>query len=216
MNSKSVVVLAAIAFLSAVIGDVAVAEEEVREVSAFDAILFAGPGDLKITVGEERSVVLQGDQRLLEEIETEVKGGRLFIKRENQSWFSFGRKNYGRLKVRVSMPELDEATLAGSGDLDVEGLDGGETELVIAGSGDIKAQGKLEFIRLVINGSGEIEARDLEAENADVTINGSGEVVVKVSGDLDATINGSGDIEYIGEPKNIRKSVRGSGDIRRR
>ena len=216
MNTKSLIAVAAITFLSAVAGDVAVAEEEVREVPAFDAVLFGGSGDLKITVGEEHSVVLQGDPRLLEEIETKVKGGRLVIKRENQSWFSFGNKNYGRLKVRVSMPELEEAMVAGSGDLDVKGLDGGETELVIAGSGDIKAQGKLELIRLVINGSGEIEARDLDADNADITINGSGEVVVKVSGNLEATINGSGDIEYIGEPKNVRKSVRGSGDIRQR
>jgi hypothetical protein len=36
----------------------AVADEEVREVSAFDAVTFNGSGDLIITVGEEHAVVL--------------------------------------------------------------------------------------------------------------------------------------------------------------
>ena len=111
------------------------------------------------------------------------------------------------------MPKLDEAMMAGSGDIDVKGLSGGKTSLVIAGSGEIEAEGKLDFLELTINGSGEAEMPDLEVKDADITINGSGNVLVRVSGNLDATINGSGDIEYIGEPEHVRSTVRGSGDI---
>ena len=191
------------------------AEEQTRDVPAFDSVVFGGSGTLKIMVGGDHSVVLEGDPRLLEEVETTVKGGRLLIKRYSD-WSFFGRKDYGSLIARVRMPQLDEAMMAGSGDLDVEGLNGGKTALVIAGSGDIEAEGKLDFLELTINGSGEAEMPDLEVKDADVTINGSGDVLVKVSGNLDATINGSGDIEYIDEPEHVRSSVHGSGDIRQR
>lgn len=216
MTFKSLITVTAVAFLFVATTNAAVAAEETREVSDFDAVTFGGSGDITITVGEEHSVILEGDPRLLEEVETKVKRGRLIIKRESRSWFSFGRENYGRLKVRVSLPNLNEAMLAGSGDMDVSGFDGGEAELSIAGSGEIKAQGKLDFIRFAVNGSAEIEARDLEVKNANITINGSGDALVKVSGELEATINGSGDIEYIGEPANIKSSIRGSGDIHQR
>ncbi len=126
----------------------------------------------------------------------------------------FRSNDYGRLTARVRMPKLDEAMLAGSGDIEVEGFDGGKTSLVIAGSGYIEADGKLDYLRLTINGSGRADVPDLEVEDADVTINGSGNVLVRVSGNLEATINGSGDIEYIGEPEHVRSSVRGSGHIR--
>ena len=116
----------------------------------------------------------------------------------------------------MSVSELDETILAGSGDLEVEGLDGGEPELAIAGSGDIKAQGKLNFIGIAINGSGEVGAQNLEAKNANVTINGSGDVLVRVTDELESTINGSGDTEYISESENVQSSVHGSGRIRQR
>ena len=64
------------------------AEEQTRDVPAFDSVVFGGSGILKITVGGEHSVILEGDPRLLEEVETTVKSGRLLIKREgNWSFF---------------------------------------------------------------------------------------------------------------------------------
>jgi len=216
MKFKSLITAGAVAFLFIATGNAAIAAEEAREVSAFNTVTLGGLGDLTITVGEEHSVVLEGDPRLLEKIETNVERGHLMIKRETRSWFSLNGENYGRLKVRVGVPELEKAMLAGSGNLEVKGLDGGETELAIAGSGHIKAQGGLDVIRLVINGSGEIEAENLEVKDAHVTINGSGDVLLRVAGELEATINGSGDIEYIGEPENVQSSMRGSGRIHQR
>ena len=191
------------------------ASEEARELPAFDAVTFGGAGDLFITVGEEQSVVLQGDPRLLEEVETKVKNGRLYIKRDDRSWFSFSREDYGPLTVLVTVPELDGAMLAGSGNLDVEGLKGGETKLTIAGSGNIDAEGTLETLHLTIHGSGDINTEKLVVADAEVTINGSGDVIVNVENDLKATINGSGEIAYVGEPDNVKSTVRGSGSIQR-
>ncbi len=192
------------------------ANEEAREFPAFDAVTFGGAGDLFITVGGEQSVVLQGDPRLLEEVETEVRNGRLYIKREDTSWFSFGRDDYGPLTVLVSVPELEGVLLAGSGNLDVEGLEGGETKLTIAGSGRIDAEGTLEALHLTIHGSGDINTEKLITADAQVTINGSGDVRVHVREELNATINGSGEIAYLGEPENVKSTVRGSGKIRRK
>jgi len=58
MTFKSLITVAAATFLPAATSSAAIADEEVREVSAFDAITFNGASDLIITVGEEHAVVL--------------------------------------------------------------------------------------------------------------------------------------------------------------
>ncbi len=212
LTGHALITFTAIVCLSVASGQLR-AEDQIRDVAAFDSVVLGGSGILKITVGGDHSVILEGDPRLLEDVETTVKGGRLLIKRESD-WSFFGRKDYGALTAHVRMPKLEEAMLAGSGDIEVKELNGGKTSLVIAGSGDIEADGKLDFLDLTINGSGDVNMPDLEVTDAEVTINGSGDVLVRVSGNLDATINGSGDIEYVGDPARISRSVRGSGNIR--
>ena len=55
------------------------------------------------------------------------------------------------------------------------------------------------------------------AKNADkttkITINGSGNAKVWASESISAVINGSGDIEYYGDPINVKNKVNGSGNI---
>ena len=45
------------------------------------------------------------------------------------------------------------------------------------------------------------------------TINGSGDAEIWSSESLSAIVNGSGDIEYYGDPINVKREVNGSGNI---
>ena len=83
----------------------------------------------------------------------------------------------------------------------------------IAGSGDIKLYGNTENVTIAIEGSGDVSAYEFKSENAKVSIAGSGDVKLFVTEQIDAFIAGSGDISYKGNPKNIEKSIAGSGTI---
>jgi hypothetical protein len=86
--------------------------------------------------------------------------------------------------------------------------------LTINGSGKIEADGKVRQLMGVMNGSGKMLLDELEAQDGIVTVNGSGDIEVKATGTLRASVNGSGNIDYVGEPEKVFKSVRGSGKVK--
>ena len=57
--------------------------KETRDLSGFTKVSFGVAGNLYINFGPEFKVVLEGEKRYLEEIITEVSGGKLVIKDEN-------------------------------------------------------------------------------------------------------------------------------------
>ena len=93
-------------------------------------------------------------------------------------------------------------------------IDAASLEISIAGSGDVKVNGRTENLEANVAGSGDISALNLKANNVNASIAGSGDVSVYCNGrDLKASIVGSGDLRYKGKAKSVKKSVMGSGDI---
>ena len=190
------------------------AETQTRSVDPFHAISFEGSWSVDVTVGKDRSLVLEGDQDSLAQVKTEVVDGKLRIslKRGLMSMFS----HVGHLSAHVTTPSLDDFERFGSGDATLTGLK--EDKLVVEsdGSGSIKADGHVGNLKLTINGSGTCDFGDVTSDDATVTINGSGGMIVQPRGNLVAEINGSGDIRYVGEPAHITRTVHGSGSIEKK
>lgn len=201
--------LAALLVLQAI--GAARAETQTRSVDPFHAISFEGFWSVDVTVGKERSLVLEGDEDSLAKVKTEVSDGKLEIglKHGFMSMFS----HVGHLTAHITTPNLDDFTRFGSGDATITGLK--EDKLVVEsdGSGSIKADGHVGNLKLTINGSGTCDFGDVTSDDVTVTINGSGKMTVQPHGNLVAEINGSGDILYIGEPAHIARTVNGSGTI---
>jgi len=210
---------------------------ETRTVRDFDEISMRVGGKVLVTQGDKNEVILEGDEELLEKIETEVRGGRLNIKskRNNWGWWRNGR-NRGRLTVYVTVKELKGAYISGSGDIisqntiktddftasiagsgDIEmDLEAEYVESKISGSGNIELQGKTDRARLSISGSGKYMAEKLVAGDYYVSMSGSGRGSINVDGgDLDVRISGSGKIYYMGKPSSVNSSVSGSGSVRK-
>ena len=57
--------------------------KETRNVTDFTKVSFGVSGNLYINFGPEFKVVLEGEKRYLDDIITEVSGGKLVIKKEN-------------------------------------------------------------------------------------------------------------------------------------
>jgi hypothetical protein len=205
------------------------------QVGNFQQIEVAGPYDVDVRTGPAVSVSARGPQRFLERTVVEVQGDKLLIHPENNHhWFSFGWSHHGKTTFTVTVPQLNGATIAGSGDIRVDKIQGNAFEgvvagsgginvgsldvqqlkLSIAGSGDAKAQGgKAQSANYEVAGSGDIDARSVATQAIDVSIAGSGSVRAHAAATAKVDIMGSGDVDVTGGAK-CQISKTGSGDVR--
>ena len=207
-------------------------KKETRQVADFDYVSLGISGKLIITQGNSNSLTLEGDEDDLKKIETYVKGGRLKIRKEDNSWFG---DNMDDVIIKVTLVNFTGASVSGSGKItnsnNLKGNDvslnvsgSGKIELYvesqtmethISGSGRIYLEGKASTNDLHISGSGNINAEEFNTNKLEAHISGSGSAKVKVKDEIDAHISGSGSIRYYGNPSKIREKVSGSGGVRK-
>ena len=205
------------------------------QIGNFEGIEVAGPYNVTVRTGAGPTVSARGSEKLIEHMIVEVKDGKLLIHSEKQKgWFGGGWNIRGEVDLVVTVPQLREATIAGSGDIAIDRVQGDQFEgtvagsgglnvaaldvqtlkLAIAGSGGVKAaSGKAQNVSFDIAGSGDIDAKGIQAQTADVSIAGSGSVAAHATGTADVSIMGSGDVEVTGGAK-CSVSKAGSGDVR--
>lgn len=193
----------------------------------FTRVSLAGPDDVDVRVGPY-SVRAEGDPALLDRLVIQRDGNSLRVGRRNgMSW------TRGSVRVIVSMPRIEEATIAGSGNFRVARAEGprfrgaisgsgnlavaemraGEVEFGISGSGDVTAAGQAQALTIRIAGSGNVQARGLTAARATVSVSGSGDVNATVRGPADVRLAGSGDID-LGAAARCTTRKGGSGTVR--
>ena len=181
-----------------------------RDLSPFEEIRLNGSLNVVVRVGQPRSVRVTTDDNLVQYIATEVNGQTLTI----DTLRSIAPRT--RTLVEIDLPALRGASVHGSGTVEITDVAAESLELDISGSGDNKATGTADRLRVNISGSGDVSARDLRAGTVDVTVFGSGDANVFAEASLDVRIFGSGDVSYRGDPDELRTDVQGSGDVRRR
>ena len=187
-----------------------VLESKSVDLDDFHRIKSLGSQDIFIEIGSEQKVIITFDDNLLDNIKTKVRGGTLYIESEG----SFSSKK--SCKIDITVPNLDKITLSGSGDIEIINLNNSVFEYRLSGSGDLKAEGKVDELDISISGSGDVDTRDLIASEAFVKISGSGDAKVYAKDYFEGIVSGSGDIYYYGNPEHISTSVSGSGDIRKK
>lgn len=207
-------------------------DRETRDVSGFKQVSFGISGNLFIKTGSQFSLVLEGDKKILDDIETEVSGNKLIIRKEN--WRSSLRDE--KVTVNLTMPQIEGLSVSGSGkaeiinsvesdnlSLAVSGsgkilttdLDADDLRCAISGSGDIILGGKgsVDDGEISISGSGSFSGEAVEIDHLDIGVSGSGNCICNVKETLNASVSGSGDVFYSGNPK-IDARVSGSGRVR--
>ncbi len=181
-----------------------------RDLAPFDSILLRGSTDTRVTVGGPQSVRVTTDDNLVEFIRTDVRGGELEISRTQQMSPRI------QPRVEVTVPSLEAFSIAGSGDVEIRGIDGTSFDARISGSGGIAAAGRVERLDVSIQGSGDVNTRELFAEAVRVEIEGSGDADVHAAESIDIVIQGSGEVTYRGNPLDVRENISGSGDVHAR
>lgn len=199
-------------------------------VSGFHGISLAFSGDVYLRQGSSYSVKAEGQANIIDNIKTEVSSGIWRIK------FDRNVRNHQGLKIYITMPELTQAKISGSGSIITEGMfknvdnltlgisgsgnvkvevDANNIESRISGSGDISVAGVTVAHTISISGSGDIHAYDLKSTKCTVRISGSGNCHVEVLENLDVSISGSGDVIYEGRPR-LKSKASGSGSVESR
>jgi hypothetical protein len=187
-----------------------VAKSEQRDVGDFRKIKVTNSAAIDVQIGEKTSLSIEADDNILPLVTTNVSAGMLTVGSKDACSYSTRTP----LKLTITVPSLEAVLVAGSGDITAKGLQEKHFNVDVKGSGDIRLFGKSDKLTVTIAGSGNVNATELIATDANVSIKGSGDVKVHAAEKLNATIAGSGDIRYTGDPKDVTREVRGTGDIK--
>ncbi|WP_400192565.1 head GIN domain-containing protein [Hymenobacter sp. B81] len=103
-------------------------------------------------------------------------------------------------------------SVSGSGRLQAPVQAQGAVEASVSGSGSIDVSGSAPSLSVAISGSGRVQAAELRVEAATARLSGSGSCRLQARQTLDAHISGSGSVQYTGQPR-ITKHISGSGRV---
>jgi hypothetical protein len=208
-----------------------VLESKEKILGTISIVEVSGNFKVKIIPSDEHRVIVETDDNLHRFLRIEEDDNRLRV----------GVKNNARLKpskpiiLKVYMQEVKRVELAGSCELESEGLlkhddhmditmagsskanvevDAPSINVSMAGSGKVKARGKTRNLKIKIAGSGDFSGSELLSESTEISISGSGDASVFSSVDLKVSIAGSGKVLYGGNPANVKKSIAGSGVVK--
>lgn len=171
-------------------------------------IVLAGPDTIVVSEGETFGITVSGDAEAVEALRFSLEDDGLSVGRENKL-----RDIKGRATVQVTMPKLEELVLAGSGEIRAARLSD-DAEVVVAGSGSVAIDRvDARKLSLTIAGSGDFSGSG-KVDSLDLTIAGSGEAAMPglMVGNADISVAGSGDAEFASDGK-IDASIMGSGSI---
>lgn len=200
-------------------------------VADFTKVELRGSDNVEVSVGAAFSVRATGPAKLLDRLKIERIGDTLTVGRQTR--IGLGWENLGHATIHVTMPRIEGAEIAGSGDLSVDRVTGdrfkggaagsGDLKIAaisvktadfdIAGSGTIAARGTAEMLRVSIAGSGNLEGSGLRAASASASVAGSGNIRAEVDGEASVSVMGSGDVDLGGKAR-CRTTKMGSGTVR--
>jgi hypothetical protein len=187
---------------------------ERRDLGAFDSISMQGAAKLEIAVGLAQSVVVEGRERAIGRVTTDVRDGTLYIETRRKDWFVTNSRS--RLTLKISVPKLAALKLEGGNDVRLTGYAGGSSRINVTGAAHIQADGKLDELTVHMAGAGHADLSKLSANDANVTVDGVGSVIVHPQETLNATMNGVGAILYTGSPHRVNTRMNGLGTIGQR
>jgi hypothetical protein len=125
------------------------------------------------------------------------------------------RAKYHDAMLQVTLPgkPFRRFAIAGTGEMTLQQLDQPMVSVNIAGSGDIKADGKVEHAEISIAGTGNVDMSKLASQIAMVHIMGSGNADIAPTEEADINVAGSGDVNLHTNPKRLETHIAGSGRI---
>ena len=183
---------------------------ETRSLDEFTSLRVSGANRVKVSYGNEYTVLLKGSSNLIPYFETKLDGKILNLSYKNAN------VNRDDIEIFVTMPLIKGASLSGSGGLEINGsfASVNEFDLSISGSGDasVNQECLINKMNVKISGSGKAFLQKAIAKEANIDVSGSGDIHLQVTDYLKARISGSGEVYYKGNPQ-LDSKISGSGKL---
>jgi hypothetical protein len=163
-------------------------------------------GDATYIRGSDDKVHASGDTQLLAHLQVHDAEIRLDC--------NGGHFDTSNLVISLPGREFKAFAVLGSGALSLRKLDQQTLKVTIAGSGSVKAQGRVVDADLDIAGSGNADMGEVAAATAKVQIAGSGNADIAPHEEADIHIVGSGNVNLHTSPARMETHIMGSGRVR--
>lgn len=191
-------------------GDVITKSLTLTEITS---VALNGSFDLHITQGEEQTVTVTGHENIIDILNQNVNNGHWDVELDDNCISSF------TLHVYVTVPNINNIELNGSGDITINELSNIESLVIgLDGSGEINSAGTISTTTSLLiphSGSGEISL-SINTPNISSILNGSGKIILNGTAPTESiVVSGSGQYRaYDLTSENTTANLNGSGEIR--
>lgn len=206
--------------------------DEIRQVSGFNGIGSGGPFNVHVKIDGTESIKLVGKAEIINEIETIVQDGKLWIQWKKQ-WKEHKEAEGEKIDIYVTAKSLSAVGNAGTGSITIDGVVTGDSvniqqagpcsitctvktpniHVAVSGSGVVSLSGNADFAKIELTGTNTLNAKKLKIGTAQVYAVGSPNAFLTADKTISAKLVGAGNIAYsgdatIGEVKSV-----GSGTL---
>ncbi len=201
---------------------------EQRNISAFTKLDIDGGFTVHLMQTEAPFLEIEAHERNIDEVETSVKNGRLYIshkkkmKKVKPMTLHIGFQDLEKIDLNGGISLASDAPLVAE-NLDLYMSDGINIDLEVnAEYLDIEAEGGINIVLcgkaqkadIELIGAGNLSAFCLVADDMDLALEGAGKASVHIIDNLDVYAEGVATVRYKGNP-NVRQEADGIVSIRR-
>ena len=203
-------------------------KKETRAVSDFSEIEVSGMYQVYLTQGKTNSLVIEGDENLMQYIITKNNNDKLIIEAKKSL------NPTGDIKIYLTFTSLESIDLSGACEVIGEGrlkfdeikFEGsGASEFTLdmkankvgfdlSGASEIRLTGKANKVTLDGSGAIKISAFDFIINDCEVDLSGASEAKLNVTNNLSIDVSGAATITYKGGAKIIKQSTSGASSIK--
>lgn len=201
--------------------------EKTYALSGFDRLNMGSAFAITVRQGAAFSIVAEGDQRNIDDLDVHTRNGTLFARYRNP-----GRSRHFQTTFTITMPTLRGATFSGASQSDVTGfanLSSVDIALSGASKGRFAVQATRTTIdlsgasRLMVNGTGTalsaevsgasvLDAFTYPVTEATVNVSGASRAEVSVANALAVDASGASSVRYRGTPT-VRQRLSGASTV---
>jgi phage shock protein PspC (stress-responsive transcriptional regulator) len=192
--------------------------------SDFDELEITGLFDVRITQGTDYTVGLVGPEREKMKYKISQHGKTLNITYLSDKKFDWRVNpiNMDKIKINITMPELESLELKGAGDVvfngftsdnldlsvlgavDVEGdINVSDIVISLAGASELELRGEGNTMEATVQGASQLKAYDFHTENAMIEANGASSAKVYVTRRLEIKEGVASKVSYRGDPSEV-------------
>jgi phage shock protein PspC (stress-responsive transcriptional regulator) len=193
----------------------------------FKRVDLSGLFDVEIEKGEDYAVELDGTSKVKERYDVYLSGETLVIDFDDDNSV-FWEKNIfkdDKVKIKITMPELEDIKIKGAGKLSFQGFEQDEMEIDLTGA--IEAEGEVSaknltvdltgasslelkgsggFLEATATGASSIKAYNYEVKEAIVEARGASSARVFVTDKLEITKGIASSVSHRGDPQVIERN----------